>query len=237
MTRRHPCGKNGILMSQNASLDDPNSGVRPARSLGDAVAAKTARRAVAKKEEIYADEVRRLVDAGMAVMVQSGTTASPRVADIVRAAGLSNDAFYRHFASKEELVSAIVEAGALRLSSYLEHHMAKAADPATKLRSWIEGIMSQAGDPVVAEQTRSVLWNGSRVGDHARRSASGYEPLTELLHEPLVGLGSVDPARDAAAIGQAVMGRMEDFLWQRSAPDPTDVDHLVGFCLGAVRGV
>jgi len=198
------------------------------------VAARTARRSLAKKAEAYTDEVRRLIEAGMAVMVQSGTTASPRVADIVRAAGLSNDAFYRHFASKEDLVATIVEAGALRLVSYLQHQMTKASDPAAQLGWWIDGIMSQARDPVVAEQTRAVLWNGSRVGDQARQSAPSYELLTDLLHEPLVGLCSRDPVRDAAAIGQTVMGRMEDFLWQRSAPEPEDIDHLVGFCLGAV---
>ncbi len=173
----------------------------------------------------------------MTVMEQSGTSASPRVADIVRAAGLSNDAFYRHFASKEDLVAAIVEAGAQRLASYLDHQMAKEDGAARQLRRWVEGVMSQASDPVVAEQTRSVLWNGARVGDQARSTATpSYAPLTALLHEPLVALGSVDPARDAAVIGQAVMGRMEDFLWQRSSPTSPDVAHLVRFCLGAVRG-
>ena len=41
-----------------------------------------------------------------------GTTSRPRVADIVAEAGLSNDAFYRHFASKDALVAALVEDGA-----------------------------------------------------------------------------------------------------------------------------
>jgi AcrR family transcriptional regulator len=240
MTQRHPRAKNGILMSQNASLEDnegPSLEPSERRPLGEAVVAKTARRALAKREETYTDEVRRLIDAGMAVIVQSGTTASPRVADIVRAAGLSNDAFYRHFASKEELVSAIVEAGAERLAGYLAHQMTKGVDPADQLRRWIEGIMSQASDPVVAEQTRAVLWNGSRIGDHARRSTDmAYEPLTALIHQQLLALGSTDPARDSAAIGQAVMGRMEDFLWQRTSPESADVEHLVRFCLGAVAG-
>lgn len=220
-------------MSKNASLP----GGRTKEDGGaDAIAARAARRAVARREKAYTDEVRRLLDAGMTVMEQAGTTASPRVADIVRAAGLSNDAFYRHFASKEDLVSAIVEAGALRLAGYLLHQMSKEAEPAAQLRRWIEGVMSQASDPVVAEQTRAVLWNGSRVGDQAREVAgSGYEPLTDLLLEPLAALGSTDAARDAATIGHAAMGRMESLLWQRSSPSAADVDHLVRFCLAAVR--
>jgi AcrR family transcriptional regulator len=227
-------------MIQNASLEEPGEpspepdGSEP---FGEAVAAKTAQRALARRQEAYTGEVRRLIDAGVSIMSQAGTTTSPRVADIVRAAGLSNDAFYRHFASKEELVSAIVEAGTQRLASYLRHQMTKESDPAGQLRRWIEGIMSQAGDPVVAEATRSVLWNGSRLGDQARLSAMpGHEPLTDLIHQPLAAIGSRDPVRDGAAIGQAVIGRMEDFLWQRAKPTDADVNHLFQFCLGAVRG-
>src|ERR1700730_16401818 len=102
------------------------------------VVARVAQRAVALREADYAEEVRRLLDAGLEVMERCGTTSSPRVADIVQAAQLSNEAFYRHFASKEDLVAAIVEAGAERLASYLRHQMGKDRDPRTQVRVWIE---------------------------------------------------------------------------------------------------
>jgi AcrR family transcriptional regulator len=168
-------------------------------------------------------------------MTRAGTSASPRVADIVRAAGLSNDAFYRHFASKEELVAAIVEAGAERLVQYLQHQMTKERTPKGELRRWVEGIMSQASNREVAEATRAVLWNGLQVGDASRRdTTSSYGPIAALLHEPLVALGRRDPERDASVLVQAVMGRMQDFLWRRVQPTEGDVAHLVTFCLGAV---
>src|SRR5215813_13175613 len=96
-----------------------------------------AQEALAKREAAYADEVRRLLDAGLDVMRRCGTTSRPRVADIVAAAGLSNDAFYRHFRSKDALVAALVDEGALRLQSYLEHQMSKDASPEAQVRRWV----------------------------------------------------------------------------------------------------
>ena len=107
------------------------------------VIARVAQRAVARREAGYADEVRRLLDAGLEVMHRCGTTSSPRVADIVQAAGLSNEAFYRHFASKEDLVAAIVESGAERLASYLRHQMGKDQDPRGQLRQRIQKALGE----------------------------------------------------------------------------------------------
>ena len=70
-----------------------------------------------------------------AVMVRLGTGDRPTVAEIVREAGLSNQAFYRHFASKDDLVAAIVDAGARRLASYVEHRMAAFDDPVDQVRA------------------------------------------------------------------------------------------------------
>jgi AcrR family transcriptional regulator len=165
----------------------------------------------------------------------AGGAPSPRVADIVQAAGLSNEAFYRHFASKEDLVAAIVESGAERLVSYLRHQIGKERDPRARVRVWIEGVMAQAGDPAVAEPTRAVLWNGNQVGDRARANGvSIREALAHLLEEPLGIVGSADPERDASVVGHAVMGRMEEFLWRQVPPRSEDVSHLVEFCLAAV---
>ena len=68
-------------------------------------------------------------------MARCGTTSRPRVADIVEAAGLSNDAFYRHFPSKDALVAAILDDGAERLQGYLDHQMAKARGPEAQVRA------------------------------------------------------------------------------------------------------
>src|SRR5271165_6729663 len=61
------------------------------------VAARIAARTLAKRGPDYTDEVRRILNAALAVMGQRGIGSKVRVADIVSAAGVSNDTFYRHF--------------------------------------------------------------------------------------------------------------------------------------------
>jgi AcrR family transcriptional regulator len=218
-------------MNQNTSPGSPG----PSLTGEDAIVARATQRALARRQAVYADEVRRLLDAGLAVMRQFGTTRSPRVSDIVEAAGLSRDAFYRHFASKEDLVAAIVEAGEQRLVSYLRHQMAKESSPGEQLRRWVEGIMSQATNPEVAHSTRAVLWNGGRVGDHSWTEAvTGYTSLAQLIMEPIAGLGSLDPERDAVVSAHATMGVMREFLWKCAAPTKADIANLVRFCTRAV---
>jgi AcrR family transcriptional regulator len=194
-----------------------------------------AQEALAKREAAYAEEVRRLLDAGLDVMRRCGTTSRPRVADIVAAAGLSNDAFYRHFRSKDALVAALVDDGALRLRSYLEHAMAKEPTPEGEVGRWVEGVMSQA-EGEVAATTLAVIWNGDSVagpsgpGRTVARAAPG-----RLLEAPFTALGSTRPELDAALAAHAVFGRLSELLWDGAHADPAEVDHLVDFCLGAVR--
>lgn len=221
-------------MSQNASLSP-----RPTTSLADRqdeIVLRASQRALARHRAVYTEEVRRLLDAGLEVMRQYGTERSPRVSDIVGAAGLSRDAFYRHFESKEDLVATIVEQGARRLVSYLAHQMGKESGPRGQLRRWVEGIMAQASNDDVAHATRAVLWNGGHVADRSRPDLSATSGLlADLVVEPLRALGSADPERDAAVATHAAMGRMQEFLWRSESPGPLDVAHLVRFCTAAAQ--
>ena len=128
------------------------------------VPARIAQRTLAKRGAGDASEVRRLLDAALEVMRQGGTASRPRVADIVAAAGLSNDAFYRHFPSKDALVAALLEDGAERLASYVAHQMDKEPTPAGKVRRWVDGVLSQTREEIAAT-TLAVLWNGGSIGE------------------------------------------------------------------------
>jgi AcrR family transcriptional regulator len=196
------------------------------------VATRIAQRTLTRRGTDYASEVRRLLDAALDVMRACGTTSRPRVADIVAAAGLSNDAFYRHFPSKDALVAALLEDGTERLQSYLAHQMAKEATAERKVRRWVEGVLSQAADADIAATTLAVLWNGGSVGEglpSGRPSAS--RPLATLLSQPFAELGSADPDLDASLAAHAVVGRLSDFLWERSRPSPAAIDHVADVCL------
>jgi AcrR family transcriptional regulator len=194
---------------------------------------KIVRRSLAKRESDYAAEVRRLLDAALKLMSGSGTPTRPRVADIVAAAGLSNDAFYRHFKSKDDLVTAILEDGAERLQSYLSHQMAKSSTPEGQVRQWVKGVLAQA-DPDIAATTLAVLWNGGAAGGGlaaGRHFASA--PLASLLTEPFAALGSATPERSAVLAAHATLGMLSDYLWRHAVPTRADVDHLTAFCVRA----
>lgn len=199
----------------------------------DDVAARIAQRTLAARGAEYAGEVRRLLDAGLAVMDRCGTASRPRVADIVAEAGLSNDAFYRHFPSKDALVAAILDDGSVRLGRYLDHQMAKAAGPEEAVRAWVAGVLAQA-DPAVAATTRAVLWNGSGTSGRAAGRHPASAALADLLVPPFTALGSPDPAGQAALAAHAALGRLADLLWAEAAPTPADEQALVAFLLAAV---
>ena len=211
---------------QNASLSRRSS-----------VAERVAQRALAERTAAYAEEVRLLLDAGLQVIRECGTESRPRVQDIVAAAGLSNDAFYRHFTSKDALITALIEDGADVLLGYLKHQLAKETTPEGRIRCWVEGVMSQADDEVAAT-TVAVLWNAGSVGNgpaSGRHYASG--PLALLLHEPLQALGSRQPELDATLIAHAMLGTLSDHLWRRTKPTAAELDHLIAFaCITARAG-
>ena len=100
-----------------------------------------------------AGEVRRLVDASLAIIRRTGDL-EPRVSEIVREAGLHNQAFYRHFRSKHELLVAVLDEGIRGLAGYLAHRMAVEDSPRARVRAWLGGILDQAS---TAERN----WNSS----------------------------------------------------------------------------
>jgi AcrR family transcriptional regulator len=61
-------------------------------------AMRSADRAIERRRAVYEEEVRKLVSAGFAVVRETGRL-EPKVGEVVAEAGLSNQTFYRHFAS------------------------------------------------------------------------------------------------------------------------------------------
>jgi AcrR family transcriptional regulator len=212
-----------ILVPRNAILS-------PA-TVPERIAAET----LARRGPDYATEVRRLLDAALSVIAEQGSTTRARVVDIVTAAGLSNDAFYRHFPSKDAMVVALLEDGTERLRGYLAHQMAKEPSPEGKVRRWVEGLMSQT-ESTTAATTLAVLWNGSSVGAGLAAGAhNSTAPLAILLHEPFTALGSKAPATDASLVAHAVLGKVSDYLWARSEPTAEETGRIIRFCVEAAR--
>jgi AcrR family transcriptional regulator len=191
-----------------------------------------AERTLAVRRDAYAAEVRRLIDAAFAVMRETGEI-DPPVRDIVKTAGLSNQAFYRHFASKDSLLLAVLADGHRQLVEYLAGRLASIKDPKEQMRRWIEGVMAQARDPRAADATRPFALNGARLADRFPDDlAASRTELLDTLSPSVRALGGTH--QDAAFVCDLVLARMNDAIAHRRRPHPQEVQRLVGFCLAGV---
>lgn len=197
----------------------------------NSVLTRAVERRVGTRRAAAADDVRRLIDAGLAVMRRDGSI-DPKVSAIVKEAGLSNQAFYRHFESKDELLLAIMAEGQATLIDFLERKLADAVDPAHRVSRWVEGILAQARNPRAAAATKPFAVNAGRLAHHfpddVRASGDAMKaPLLAALREA----GSKEPERDADAMYTLAVGAMERHLIAGTRPSPREVAHLASFAL------
>lgn len=199
----------------------------------ESLAAQAVRRRTGDRQAAAEEEVARLLEVGLR-LIREDPAGSPRVADIVRAAGVSNDAFYRTFRGKDDLMAAIADDGARRLLGYVRHQRDKETEPAAQLRACVEAVVSQAADPGIAATTRGVLRSAADPQPRAAGVVGVREKLAAELLGPLRALASADPERDAQLVAVTTFAVMEQYLWGERVPGREDVDHLVSFVL---RGV
>lgn len=197
-------------------------------------------RAVADRYRAAAEDVDRIIEAAYRVVERVGKV-DPRLRDILDEAGLSTEAFYRHFASKDELLLVLLGDGRHRLANYLAHRMDKASEPVGRVRSWIEGVLAQAVDPSASSRTRPFLTSLNRLAEQfPEEQEESFRALVQLLDDALVEardagqVTSDDTGRDARAIYELAVSVMEAHILTGTAPAPEDREHLVRFCLRAV---
>ncbi len=196
-------------------------------------------RALRSRRATYEDEVRRLIAASFALIRESGAL-EPRVSEIVRRAGLSNQAFYRHFRSKDELLLAVLDEGVTILEGYLEHRMASLSSPDERVRAWMEGMLEQVLDPTAAAATRPFALSRARLADLFPGEVQESEQrltamLRDALHEASGVLRSADPQRDAETLYDLAMGWMQRRLAQPGLATRADADALTEFALHGIR--
>jgi AcrR family transcriptional regulator len=199
-------------------------------------------RALAPRRAAYAQEVQRLVDASFALIRESGEL-DPRVDEIVRAAGLSNQAFYRHFRSKDELLVTVLDAGIRRLADYLAHRMEKAGTPEARIESFFQGMTAQALDPTAARATRPFVRSRGRLAERFPAEVAASEQLlTALLHDAIAEAAAAgafpraDPERDAHLLYDLAMGWLQRALSQAEPVREADAERLLEFALDGLRG-
>jgi AcrR family transcriptional regulator len=209
----------------------------------ESLAARAVERALAERRAGYAEEVRRLLEAGFVVIRRSGELA-PRVSEVIREAGLSNQSFYRHFPSKPAFLVAVLDAGVRVLADYLAHRMQAAEAPLDKVRAWLAGMLEQALDPQGAAATRPfALARGRLAETFPDEVAASERQLSALVRDALreaVAAGEIpagDPDADAEMLYHLAMGWMQARLAEPRPADRRDAERLIEFALnGLARG-
>jgi len=208
----------------------------PTRSRPEGLATRAVERALEARRATYEDEVQRLLTASFSLIQQSGDL-EPPVGAIVKAAGLSNQAFYRHFRSKDELLLATLDEGVGRLADYLGHRMESAEDPVARVRAWIGGVLEQALQDTAAEATRPFAGARARLAQRFPAEVEASERrLTALLADALrdaaaAGVLRSDPEHDAETIYTLAMGWVQRRLAHPEPASRAEAEHVIAFAL------
>jgi AcrR family transcriptional regulator len=205
--------------------------------LTETMARRAVDRAVADRHAEYAEEMQRIVDATYSLIERNGSF-DPSLRDILKETGLSTQAFYRYFQSKDELMLLLLDDGRHQLLSYLEHRMARAGGTtADRVRAWIEGVLTQAASVKAADRTRPFVVSEARLAEaYPEEHRISIDLLIDQLADVLAaGTRSAkvrrDRRRDAEAIYRLAFGTLNQHLIARTRPTSADVDHLVRFAL------
>jgi AcrR family transcriptional regulator len=204
------------------------------------LAMRSADRAIERRRAVYEAEVQKLIDAGFTLVRETGRL-EPKVGEIVAEAGLSNQAFYRHFSSKDELLLAMLDEGIRTLRSYIEHRISAGSGPIERIRNFIEGLLVQAIDPKAAAATRPFVISRARLAERFPQEVCESEAqLIALLWEEIALasnaglLSNADPERDARLIYNLAMSWVERELVAPGASDEAGAQHLVAFALNGL---
>jgi len=206
-------------------------------SLTERLARRAVDRTVAGRQAEYEREMSRIVETTFELVRTTGTV-DPSMREILAATGLSTQAFYRYFASKDECMLAVLDEGRRRLLATLERRMQRARTAPERISAWIEGVLAQASGPAGA-RTRPWVANEQRLAERfPDEHDASVAVLVALLVPPVSELGGVDAgeARLAASfVYRVTFASLQAALARGSGVSSTEASALVEFCLTGVR--
>jgi AcrR family transcriptional regulator len=197
-------------------------------------------RAVRVAKERARDDVQLLVAAGRKLLHRDGA-AEMTIADVLSEAGLSTRAFYRHFASKSDLLLAIYDHEVERYRPLLQRRLDAAATPREGLVAWIDELLAAGFEPRRGERTRAMFtWaiplQQEFPAEFAAVRAALTDPLVAVLEAGRVDgtFPNTEPERDAPFIRALTWDLVEEHL-SGVEIDPADArDQVLRFCLPAL---
>jgi AcrR family transcriptional regulator len=178
-----------------------------------------------------------ILRAALAVMRRAGF-ADANLTEILAECGLSTRSFYRHFASKDDLLLQLYRRDAERAAERLTARVDRSSSGAMGLREWIDEVLSFGYDPRKRERV-------AVMGSQAARRAAGYEAAQEESLEltilPLVcavrrgnedgTLHSQDPVEDARIVYSLAFGLVNRRIAGHTRFTRAEaLQHIMRFC-------
>jgi AcrR family transcriptional regulator len=186
------------------------------------------------------DERELLLEAARSVLGEKGV-AGMTVRDVLAQANLGTRAFYRHFASKDDLVLAMFTRGAAQEAERLTRRMAPATDPVAAVTAWIDGRLDLAFDRRISANLQDLSIEAQL---RRRETPAELQVAYDLMLAPLIAqlragresglFADVDPEADARSIHGVVWGVVEA-QWAGFPQRRQETrDGVVRFCLNAI---
>jgi AcrR family transcriptional regulator len=153
----------------------------------------------------------KILEAAEQVLRRFGP-AKTTVVDVARALGVSHGSVYRHFASKSELLDAVVEAWLKRTSGSLEDVVNGDGPPRERLREWLQNLVAikrnkVSSDPEMFAASREVF---AEVGEVVARHVATLEGQIERILVDGVARGDF-AIPDTHATAQAIFDATSRF--------------------------
>jgi AcrR family transcriptional regulator len=197
------------------------------------------RPATRRRDKLAPDpDVRRAIVVAASESLREQGIQGLSIAAVLDRAQLSTRAFYRHFESKDQLVTAVFLEMASVEMRRLKRKMAKAATPAAAVAAWIDGRLDLAFDETIKSDLRQLsLEAQSQMFASPELIQPAYaqmlEPLAEQLRHGIEAgvFHHIDPVNDAQSIHGVVWATIERH-WRTGDCDRDDVRRTtLQFCL------
>jgi AcrR family transcriptional regulator len=182
--------------------------------------------------------VRRAILVAAAKAVREEGVRGLSIASVLDRAKLSTRAFYRHFESKDQLVTAVFADMAGVEMRRLRRKMSTAADPVEAVTTWIDGRLDLAFDQNVKSDLRRLSLEAQ---SQMFASPELIQPAYAMMLEPLVeqlrrgierGLfRDIDPEIEAQSV-QGVVWASTERQWAAGDCERAEVrERTIRFCL------
>jgi TetR/AcrR family transcriptional regulator len=197
--------------------------------------------AVQRSRARIANQVRAMLDAALRLIREKGDAFTTQ--ELVKEAGVALQTFYRYFASKDELLLAVIADAMADACVRWSATAGELSDPVARLRYYVTAVIdvldNEDGDGGTARFIVSTHWRLHRI--FPEDLAAAEKPFVDLLLTEVnagVEAGLLAPANPEWAAWFIAELVRSVYHYYAYAPRQLDVkEHLWDFCLTALGGV